>query len=187
MAVTRTACFLLILMLLAFWIGIEAFKRKDSARLWPANDNKTGGAEEGEALSRGLKVAEAHRFRGEVHRVKMEYDKALADLTEATTLNPNDPSALNNLAWLLATCPKGEVRDGRKAVEHATRACELTGWREPHPLDTLAAAHAECGDFEEAAKWEIKAVILGASDNAFQQQARRRLKLYQSGKPYREE
>jgi Flp pilus assembly protein TadD len=119
--------------------------------------------------------------------VKLEYDKAVADLTEAITLNANDPSTQNHLAWLLATCPKREVRDGRKAVVHATRACELTNWKEPHQLDTLAAAYAECGDFEGAAKWEMKAVVLSASDNAFQQRARRRLNLYQSGKPYREE
>jgi tetratricopeptide (TPR) repeat protein len=187
MTVVRTACVLLILLLLAFWIGVEAFKKRDSARLRPANDNKTGGADGGEALSRNLKAAESHRSRGEVRRVKLEYDKALADLTEAITLNPNDPSTQNNLAWLLATCPKGEMRDGRKAVEHATRACELTGWREPHPLDTLAAAHAECGDFKEAAKWAMKAAVLGANDPTFLERVGRRLKLYQSGKPYREE
>jgi hypothetical protein len=185
MTVLRTAGVLLILMTLAFWIGVQAFQRKDTSRL-RSTDNKTV-AENGEALSRDLKVAEAHRFRGEVHRVKMEYGKAAADLTEAITLNPYDPSTHNNLAWLLATCPKREVRDGRKAVVHGTRACELTGWKNANLLDTLAAAHAECGDFEEAAKWAMKATILGFDDKVFLERARGRLRLYQSGKPYREE
>ena len=49
----------------------------------------------------------------------------------------------NDLAWLLATAPDARFRDGPRAVEHATRACELSGWRDAAALDTLAAAYAE--------------------------------------------
>jgi len=55
---------------------------------------------------------------------------------------------MNALAWLLATSPDPEVRDGAEAVRWARTAVE----REPNAarLDTLAAAHAEAGEFEDA-------------------------------------
>src|SRR5262249_19208480 len=61
------------------------------------------------------------------------------------------------LAWLWATGPDG-VRDGKRAVEAATRACELTDWKENEFLDTLAAAYAEVGDFDKAVEYQKKAV-----------------------------
>jgi hypothetical protein len=54
---------------------------------------------------------------------------------------------LDELAWLLATYPEANVRDGAKAVRLAERACELTNRRVPAFLATLAAAYAETGDF----------------------------------------
>ncbi|UCG58872.1 MAG: protein kinase, partial [Phycisphaerales bacterium] len=62
--------------------------------------------------------------------------------------DPNDGGAHNNLAWLYAANPQAEFRDGAKAVEHATKACELTNWKNPNWIDTLAGAYAEKGDFE---------------------------------------
>jgi hypothetical protein len=87
----------------------------------------------------------------------------------------------------LATCPKREVRDGKKALEHARKGCELTGWNDPEGLGTLAAAHAEAGQFKEAVKWQKKALEIGYEDKKDQEQARKRLKLYQAGRPYRDE
>jgi hypothetical protein len=54
---------------------------------------------------------------------------------------------LDEVAWLLATYPDSNVRDGAEAVRLAERACALTDRRVPALLATLAAAYAETGDF----------------------------------------
>jgi tetratricopeptide (TPR) repeat protein len=63
---------------------------------------------------------------------------------------PDSPRMLDELAWLLATYPDSQTRDGAEAVRLAERACVLTERRIPALLDTLAAAYAEAGDFPRA-------------------------------------
>lgn len=96
---------------------------------------------------------------------------------------------LNDLAWMQATCPAAEVRNGSEAVKNATRACELTQWQKPMHLDTLAAAYAEVGDFDSAVKWQKEAIrLLTAEDPAsWPAQFAERLRLYESGQPCREQ
>jgi tetratricopeptide (TPR) repeat protein len=121
--------------------------------------------------------------RGLAYAATKNYDKAIKDCTEAVRLDPTQVNAANVLAWLLATCPKDGMRDGKRAVELATRACKSTQWKTAHCLETLATAYAECGDFKEAIKWQNRALYLGAWDK---NTAQKRLKLYQDGKTYRE-
>jgi Flp pilus assembly protein TadD len=71
---------------------------------------------------------------------------------------PKESGLLNNYAWVLATSPDDNVRDGKLAVELATKACEVTNHEESHILSTLAAAYAEAGDFDKATEWSQKAI-----------------------------
>lgn len=112
----------------------------------------------------------------------------------AVSLMPDDAStlhalALHGLARLRATHPDPSMRDGDEAVRLAQRACELTNSSEPLMLETLAAACAETGDFQEAQIYQQQALDLavsaGAKFNPILPQIRNRLKLYRSGKPYR--
>src|SRR5262249_3009675 len=119
--------------------------------------------------------------------LKNEYDNALADYSEAIRLDDQLSTAFNNLAWLRATCIKSELRDGKKAVDFATKACELTNWKDCQFLDTLAAAYAENGQFEEAVKWQQKALDHPDFKKEKQEEGLRRRELYASGKPFREE
>jgi len=102
--------------------------------------------------------------------------------------HPGTLESMNGLAWLQATSPKDELRNGTKAIEYATKACELTKWKNVGYVDTLAAAYAEAGDFDSAVKWQKEAINLLTEKGPAERQAgvEERLKLYQSGKPYRE-
>lgn len=94
----------------------------------------------------------------------------------------------NNLAWVLATSPKDEVRDAARALEYGEQAATLTEFKEPHILSTLAAAYAEGGDFAKAIEWAEKAVELGKSEGHEQlEQLENELESYRAGKPWREE
>jgi tetratricopeptide (TPR) repeat protein len=125
-----------------------------------------------------------YHSRGRLHAQLGRYAEAIADNLEALKLRPGDARTCNNLAWLWATCPRAELRDGPRAVEHARTACEATGWQDPGYLDTLAVAYAACGQFEEAVRWQRKAVEL--APEAEREGYAARLRLFESGRPYHE-
>jgi tetratricopeptide (TPR) repeat protein len=140
-----------------------------------------------EAIRIDPQLAEAYRIRGTAYQNKREYDRAIADYDKAIRLDPKLADAYNNLAWVLGTCPQAGFRDGKKAVEYATKACELSDWKDPSSMDTLAAAYAEVGDFEQAIKWETN--FLGTSNLSGEDTAggKSRLALYQAHRPYHAE
>ncbi len=115
-----------------------------------------------------------------------DYQAALDSLDRQLKQFPDNAWLHNNKAWLLSTCPVAEIRDGEKAVEHAGRACGLTNYVNYMMLDTLAAAHAEQGDFDEAVRWQKKAIEMMPADTFDGGGVRDRLELFESGQPYRE-
>ena len=121
--------------------------------------------------------------RGALYAASGKYELAIKDFTSAIKLNPNSASAYNNFAWMLATCADPEYRDGQQATVYATKACDLLNWKSKDSLDTLAAAAAESGDFQNAIKWQKQALSLESdhSNTALHQ----RLQLYEQGKKYR--
>ena len=79
-----------------------------------------------------------------------KFAESLQAFREAARLHPNDSLVLNNLAWCLAASPRPELRNGREAVQLASKAVELTGQQQPVFIGTLAAAYAEDGQFAKA-------------------------------------
>jgi tetratricopeptide (TPR) repeat protein len=116
-----------------------------------------------------------------------DYGRARTASEEAIEQDPTDESPLNDLAWLLATCPDAKLRDGKTAIELATRACEITGRIDAACLDTLAAAYAEAGDFPSAVRAQTEAIGKLSPGNSDAAGFRSRLRLYETGQPYREQ
>jgi tetratricopeptide (TPR) repeat protein len=112
-------------------------------------------------------------------------EQALAQFEKARQINPRNALADNELAFIWAASTEAKYRDGRRAVEAATRACALTQWKNPVFLDTCAAAHAEAGDFDSAVRWQTRAIDLLTDENQ-KADFRSRLKLYEARKPYHE-
>jgi serine/threonine-protein kinase len=131
------------------------------------------------------KSADVWKARGHAKRYAGRYKDALADYQELLRIDPRSPDANEALAWIWATCPERSFRDGDKAVEYAKKACELDKWKSGMLIATLAAAHAETGDFDEAIKWQKK-VVEKAPDDRCKAWAQRRLELFERGLPYRE-
>lgn len=125
-----------------------------------------------------------YRMRADAYLSVGEQKAALTDYEAAMQLEPDDTGVLNNLAWLLATSPEEDLRDGRRAIKLATKAGELTHHQQAHILSTIAAAYAETGDFDTARRWSQKAVDLG--DDHLKEQLRKELASYEDEKPWRE-
>jgi tetratricopeptide (TPR) repeat protein len=139
----------------------------------------------GEALQLDPRDPTAHSGRGSAFAGKKQYVAAVASFEDSLRIDPLNMAALNSWAWLLATCPDANIRNGPKAVELAKKAIDLAEGKAAGILDTLAAAQAEVGQFQEAVRLEEQAL----ADKNFAQgndAARRRLKLYQEKKAYRE-
>ena len=102
----------------------------------------------------------ALRFRGDAYLNIGKHAEAIADFDHAMKSDEaeKDDGLLNNFAWVLATSPTDNLRNGKRAVELATKAADLTSYQVPHILSTLAAAYAETGDFENAKKWSAKSI-----------------------------
>jgi tetratricopeptide (TPR) repeat protein len=137
------------------------------------------------ALNHGMGASsKAHNGLGVALFGQGRFAEAAAHYEQALRLDPRDAEAYNNQAMLLAACPDERYRDGQRAVQYAISACRLTGWMSPYFVDTLAAAHAEAGDFDAAVAWQSRAIDL-LSGQWRRDAYRARLALYQARKPFR--
>jgi len=114
--------------------------------------------------------------------------EAVLHLEAVVQIYPDDAEALNNFAWLLATCPDANLRNGARAVLLAERACALTDYRETMFVGTLAAAYAEAGRFDEAMATAQKAIALAEKNHEPELLKRNQelLELYRAHKAYHE-
>ena len=104
----------------------------------------------------------------------------------ALEYDPDFVAAQNDLAWTLATAPQPAQRDGAEALRLAQNACEASNHKDPTYLDTLAAANAEAGRFDEAARWAQAALALAGNDPGLKKDVAERLAAYEQGKPWHE-
>jgi tetratricopeptide (TPR) repeat protein len=119
-------------------------------------------------------------------RRKGDYKLAAVELRETVERFPRSAYAHNALAWFLATCPDATSRHGADALAHAKSACELTKWNDPDYLDTLAAAYAEMGDFDQAIKYVREAIAKLEPQSENRREIEEHLVLFQRKEPCRD-
>jgi tetratricopeptide (TPR) repeat protein len=114
-----------------------------------------------------------------------KFKEAISQIRRSLEIEPNNPDTKNSLAWILATCPDANMRNPGEAIRLAQEACAATNYAEASKLDTLAAAYASAGRFDEAIETAEKA--LSAADKGQTGLARMiqdHLNLYRASKPY---
>jgi tetratricopeptide (TPR) repeat protein len=114
------------------------------------------------------------------------YAEAIAALKSDLNTNASGSVVANEYAWLLATCPVVELRDAPQAIEIGEALAKATARKSPEPLDTLAAAYAEVGRFDEAVAVAHEALALAESNNDtnLTAQLAARIALYEKRRPF---
>jgi len=114
--------------------------------------------------------------------------EAVKHYEKALQISPQSVSALNNLAWLLATGSNASLRNGARAIQLARQADQLSGGTNALVLRTLAAAYAEAGQFGKAIESARTAMQLGRSQRAdsLVTELQQQIALYELALPYRE-
>jgi tetratricopeptide (TPR) repeat protein len=126
-------------------------------------------------LELGRTFAQAHR-----------YGEAIQTFRRGLEVEPRQMIMGNEMAWLMATAPEASVRNAPQAIQIGERLAELTTRKEPKPLDTLAAAYADAGRFDEAVATAREARTLAGALNQSNlvQAISIRLKNYEAHEPY---
>ncbi len=118
---------------------------------------------------------------GDSKHAVQEYRKILG-------VKPNWATAANSLAWILATDRNSEIRNGSEAIRWAQVACEGNGRKNPEYLDTLGAAYAQAGHFNEAVRTARESLSLARSarDEDLAVELEKRLQQYEVEKAFTE-
>ena len=128
---------------------------------------------------------DTHASLGSLLVTHGQLDEGIAHLRRALQLNPDLPAALADLAWILATTDRPEVRAPGEAVRLAERVAELTRHQDATALDTLAVAYAAAGQFDRAVSTAQAALALASAGRADELagQIRKRLEIYKQQAP----
>lgn len=145
-----------------------------------------------ETKFRSVGIAQDFKKRNEELIRKAIIARSTDELHEARVAaqnNPQSSDALAQLAWILATSPHEELRDGKEAVKHATRASSLMRDKDPYLLTVLGVAQAENGAFRHAIDSTNRAAKLyeKSGDVTRKQILEQRVALFRMNKPYRAE
>ena len=120
--------------------------------------------------------------RGVAYEGLGDFAKAKKDYQQAEEIGGTVSEISNTVAWFYATCPSDNYRDGEKAIEMVTKACETADWKDASFIDTLAAAYAEQGEFKAASKYANQAVELAKGEK--KDEYKERLAMFEAEKPY---
>lgn len=162
---------------------LAAYNNRGSA--WQAKeDYDKAMADYDQVLRRDTKNIRARYNRAGAWEAKGKYEEAIADFNTVRLLDPKFVDAYIGIARIRATCSESKLRNGNQAIGFATKACEMSGWKNASHLFVLAAAFAEDGQFAAAVKCQADALELAPKNQKFRYGER--LNLYKSGKAYHE-
>ena len=141
------------------------------------------------ALTGNPETAGAHYGIGAIRLAEGAEEPALLHFRKAVQADAAYIGMLNDDAWRLATDPDPALRAPGQALTLATLADQLTAHEVPELLDTLAAAQAANGAFEQATRTLERALQLaeGGSAARYIPQFHQRLALYRSGRAFIDE
>jgi len=114
-----------------------------------------------------------------------DYQDALGHFEKALSLDANHRMSLVAIPILLSCCPKEAIRDGKRALILASRACRLTEGKDAHALMAKACAHAECGDYLSAIQVARESLALVSSGSAFHEGYKEILSCLEQSRPFR--
>jgi tetratricopeptide (TPR) repeat protein len=138
--------------------------------------------------SRALRVrpqdAALFTERGNAYAKLGRYTEAANDFRRAMRIDSAYGRAFQSAAWLMCTCPDARYRDPMLAMELAKRSVELGGKNDYRCLETLAAALANAGYYDEAQQVQQRA--LDHAPKTALSRTTARLNLFAAGKPYRD-
>jgi len=128
----------------------------------------------------------AHSYLGTALLAQGRTGEAIRHYQISLRIRPDQLALCNNLAWLLATSDEAVHRDPQVAVELAERATRLTAANDPAVLDTLAAAYASAGRFDDAVRIARRAAELSRrrGSDALASEIESRLGRYRSRRSY---
>ena len=114
--------------------------------------------------------------------------EAMSHFASALLIRPDFADALDGLAWILVTASDSVLRNGPEALPMSEKACELTSWKEPEKLRTLAAVYAENGRFEDATSIIQRALDVSSRQGQtnLSKECHAMLRSFSSRQPWRE-
>jgi tetratricopeptide (TPR) repeat protein len=141
-----------------------------------------------EALRIDPAYAGAYYNLGKVFAKQGKTENAILHFQKALQVNPNMAEALYNLSWIAATAKDDKFRNGIEAIKLAEKLCKLQNYSQPLSLDALAAAYAEAGELDKAVKIARQGLNMALTQGPEELvgSLTKRLRLYQSGLPYRQ-
>jgi len=137
------------------------------------------------ALNLDPNSATLHNGLGNALLSQGKFKEAINQMKRALEIELNNPDAKNNMAWIFATCSDSNMRNPSEAIRLAQEACIATDYKQASKLDTLGAAFASAGRFDEAIETMQKALsLVDKNDKHTLEQFQGHLDLYNVSKPY---
>lgn len=125
----------------------------------------------------------AYLIRAGLYQCVEKDRQGLDDVKSCLRFRPNNPILETEVAFFLATSNDAELRDGKRAIDSANKACQMTGWKAEWPIAALAAGHAEAGDWKNAIRFQKEAIEKSPEESRARQQEI--LSLYEKHQPLR--